>query len=102
MLTPKSWLAAGVAALFLAQTAGLMVQGRQLQRERADVRRLDTDLKTARTSLAEALKTSVRAEAEGAIQAQEAAIVCQGEGAELFTRGRQVGIAIGRSQCPAS
>ena len=102
MLAPQGWLAAGVAVILLAQTGGLMVQGRQLQRERAEVHRLDTDLKAVRQTLDDARKAAGRAEAENATQAQEAAIICQGEGAELFNRGRQVGIAIGRSQCPAS
>ncbi|MFC7378287.1 hypothetical protein [Brevundimonas sp. GCM10030266] len=102
MLTTKGWVALGFAAALLAQTAGLMVQGRQLRHERAEVRRLEADLKASRNALTDALRTAARAEADGAVQAQEAAIVCQGEGAELFTRGRQVGIAIGRSQCPAS
>lgn len=102
MLTLKGWLTVVAASAFLAQTAGLMVQGRQLHAERAEVRRLETDLKTVRTTLADARKASARAEAENATQAQEAAIVCQDEGAGLFNRGRQVGIAIGRSQCPAS
>lgn len=99
MLTPKGWIAIAVAAVLLAQTGGLMVQGRQLQRERQKVQALEHDFRAAKEGWSEALKSALRAETENATQAQEAAIVCQGEGAELFNRGRQVGIAIGRSQC---
>lgn len=101
MLTPKGWLIAGVVALFLAQTCGLIVQGSQLNRSRSEAMALRADLKTVRASLAEALKASAQAETTNAVQAQEAAIVCQGEGAELFAVGRRVGRAEGAAQCTA-
>lgn len=98
----NGWIAGGVAALMLAATGGLIVQGGELRKERAEVVRLTGDLKAARKRATDAEALVRQSEAVGAVQAQEAAIVCQGEGAELFNRGRQVGIAIGRSQCPAS
>lgn len=96
------YLAGGVAALMLAGTAGLIVQGGQLKNARADVVRLERDLKAEKQRVTEAQALIRSAEAMGATQAAEAAIVCQGEGAELFNTGRRVGIAIGRSQCPVS
>lgn len=102
MLTFRGWLILGAAAAFLAQTTGLIVQGGQLRDERAEVVRLEGDLKTARKRASDAEALVRQSEAVGAVQAQEAALICQGEGAELFNRGRQVGLAIGRSQCPAS
>ncbi|RZJ47406.1 MAG: hypothetical protein EON87_00805 [Brevundimonas sp.] len=101
MLTAKGWVIVAIAAAFLAQTGGLVVQGKLLRAERDQVRTLKADLRTVRETLATARTEIGRAEATGAVQAQEAAIVCQGEGAELFNRGRQVGLAIGRSQCTA-
>jgi hypothetical protein len=102
MLTMKGWVALGVAAAILGQTGGLIVQGGQLREEQAEVRRLEGDLKIARQRVKDAEAAAVRSESVGAVQAQESAIVCEGEGAELFARGRQVGVAIGRSQCPVS
>lgn len=98
----NGWILGAGAALFIAAAGGLIVQGDQLKDSRAEVVRLERDLK-AETKRANNAEAAVRkAESTGAVQAQEAAIVCQGEGATLFNRGRQVGIAIGRSQCPAS
>lgn len=102
MLTMKGWVALGIAAAILGQTGGLIVQGGQLRKEQAEVRRLETDLAAARKRATDAEAATRRSESIGAVQAQESAIVCQGEGAELFARGRQVGVAIGRSQCPVS
>lgn len=63
------------------------------------------DLAEARRVVAErdgtirVLRDGIKAAAETATeQAEGAAVVCQGTGAELFQRGYEVG----RSQCPAS
>lgn len=101
MLTPKGWLIAAVVFLLLAETCGLIVQGGQLNRSRAEATTLKADLKTVRASLADTLKACARAETTNAVQAQEAAIICQGEGAELFAAGRRVGRAEGAAQCTA-
>lgn len=98
----NGWIIGGVAALMLVGTGGLIVQGGQLKDARDEIVRLARDLQAEKQRVTEAQALIRSAEAMGATQAQEAAILCQGEGAELFNTGRRVGIAIGRSQCPVS
>lgn len=97
----RTWLAGIAVALFLAGTAGLMVQGKQLRDERTENAVLTADLKAANDDLKKALARASALEAENATQAEEAAVVCQGEGAELFAAGRRVGRAEGAARCNA-
>lgn len=96
----KVWALLAVVVTVLS--GFLAIQGGKLKDARADVARLERDLKAEKQRVTEAQALIRSAEAMGATQAAEAAIVCQGEGAELFNTGRRVGIAIGRSQCPVS
>jgi hypothetical protein len=98
----NGWFLGGVAALMLAGTAGLMVQGGELKKERAQVVSLQRDLRMEKQRADAAEKLIRKIEALSATQAHETAIQCQGEGAELFNRGRQVGRAEGRAQCAVS
>lgn len=98
----NGWFLGGVAALMLAGTAGLMVQGGELKDARAEVVSLQRDLRAEKKRANEAEALIRKTEALSATQAHETAVQCQGEGAELFNRGRQVGRAEGRAQCAVS
>jgi hypothetical protein len=96
------YLAGGVAAVFAIGSAALMIQGGDLKNARAEVVSLQRDLRAEKRRANEAEKLIRKTEALSATQAHETAIQCQGEGAELFNRGRQVGRAEGRAQCAVS
>lgn len=97
----KGLVIGGIAALFLAGTAGLMVQGKQLRSAQDDAAELRVELKAAQDDLRDARDRASALEAENATQAEEAAVVCQGEGAELFAAGRRVGRSEVAARCNA-
>lgn len=89
----RGYIALGVGIAFLALLAGLVVTRGQLEDRKKDVTRLEMVV----SSQNEAIKrfrereTAIANTATG--QAEQAAIVCQGTGAELFERGKQIGLA---------
>ena len=89
-MTLRVYLALGVGIAFLALIAGLIVVRGQLEDRKEDVTRLEMVV----SSQNEAIKrykereTTIADTATG--QAEQAAVVCQGTGAELFERGKQI------------
>lgn len=95
----RLYLMGGVVALILALSVALIIQTKRQQTAHDAGVVLAERLEAANKRAADAEALIRKAQAVGAVQAQEAAIRCQGDGAELFNRGRQVGRAEGAAQC---
>lgn len=94
-------LTAYLTLAILALGAALIFSWTQIGSQRAEIRGLKADLATAAKSLERASDDIERfAKVEG-VSAAEAARICSAEGDSAFTRGRQFGIAEGKSTCAA-
>jgi hypothetical protein len=89
----RAYIALGVGIAIVALIAGLIVTKGQLEKRKEDVTRLEMVVSSQADAIRQlkARETTIANTANG--QAEQAAVVCQGTGAELFERGKQIGLA---------
>lgn len=93
MLTLRGYFMLGGLLAFVALITALIVTRSQIERAKKDITRLEM-LVSSRDDTIRALNARVVATSGIATtQAEAAAETCQGTGAELFERGRQIGLA---------
>lgn len=89
----RVYLALGVGVAFLALLAGLMVTRGQLEDRKKDVTRLEMVVSSQNEAIKRYKERELTIANTATGQAEQAAVVCQGTGAELFERGKQIGLA---------